>query len=150
MGGVASSPILANPSLLADGLRTPLDATLPTMTASNVGRQIKVSRVLSVKRDTKTGDKTIRLRDDQGRSVTLRLGPRQFSTLAKNVTAEQLALQPGRREAQERDSAPALIEAELRAAGGNVSRTARRLGVPRSTLRYWIGIYGLEGLVPLD
>ena len=92
----------------------------------------------------------IRLRDDRGQTVTLRLGPRQFSTLAKNVTAEQLALQPGSREAQERDSAPALIEAALQATGGNVSRASRRLGVPRGTLRYWIEIYGLEELVPLD
>ena len=120
------------------------------MAASKSSRQIHVSRVLSVKREPGTGDKIIRVKDVQGQTVTLRLGPRQFSTLAKNVTAEQLALQPGRREAQERDSAPALIAAELQAAGGNVSRTARRLGVPRSTLRYWIGIYGLEGLVPRD
>jgi DNA-binding NtrC family response regulator len=32
----------------------------------------------------------------------------------------------------------ALIASELQAAGGNVARTARRLGLPRSTLRHWI------------
>lgn len=35
------------------------------------------------------------------------------------------------------------IAAALLAEGGNVSRAARRLGVPRSTLRYWIDQYGL-------
>ncbi len=120
------------------------------MTASKTGRQINVSRVLSVKRDTETGDKMIRLRDDQGRTVTLRLGPRQFGTLVKRVTAERLRLQPGSRVAQERDGDRELIAAELQATGGNVLRASRRLGVPRSTLRYWIEMYGLEGLVPFD
>lgn len=32
----------------------------------------------------------------------------------------------------------ALIASELQATGGNVARTARRLGLPRSTLRHWI------------
>ena len=41
--------------------------------------------------------------------------------------------------------ASALIEC-----GGNVSRAARRLRVPRSTLRYRICRYGLESLIPRD
>ncbi len=42
------------------------------------------------------------------------------------------------------------IEAELLATGGNVSRVARRLGLPRSTLRYKIRQYGLLALIPND
>ena len=38
----------------------------------------------------------------------------------------------------------------LVASGGNVSRVARRLGLARSTLRYRIGIHGLESLIPTD
>jgi two-component system C4-dicarboxylate transport response regulator DctD len=36
------------------------------------------------------------------------------------------------------DDPVALIASELRATGGNVARAARRLGLPRSTLRHWI------------
>jgi DNA-binding NtrC family response regulator len=42
------------------------------------------------------------------------------------------------------------IDAVLRSTGGNISRAARRLGMPRSTLRYWIQIHGLGGLIPRD
>jgi DNA-binding NtrC family response regulator len=38
----------------------------------------------------------------------------------------------------------------LRQAGGNVSRTARRLGLSRSALRRRIRRYGLEALIPRD
>ena len=38
----------------------------------------------------------------------------------------------------------------LRSAGGNVSRAARRLGLPRSTLRHRIVRYGLRHLIPDD
>jgi DNA-binding NtrC family response regulator len=38
----------------------------------------------------------------------------------------------------------------LRDAGWNVTRAARRLGIPRSTLRYKIKRYGLESLIPKD
>jgi transcriptional regulator with PAS, ATPase and Fis domain len=38
----------------------------------------------------------------------------------------------------------------LRAAGGNVSRAARRLGIARSTLRWQIQRHGLQHLVPDD
>jgi len=37
-----------------------------------------------------------------------------------------------------------LIASELRATGGNVARAARRLGLPRSTLRHWIRRYGIR------
>jgi transcriptional regulator with GAF, ATPase, and Fis domain len=36
------------------------------------------------------------------------------------------------------------IASELRATGGNVASAARRLGLPRSTLRHWIRRYGIE------
>ncbi|MFQ5514077.1 MAG: sigma-54 interaction domain-containing protein [Myxococcota bacterium] len=42
------------------------------------------------------------------------------------------------------------IEQVLRAVGGNVTRAARRLGMPRGTLRYKIDRYGLGGLLPRD
>jgi DNA-binding NtrC family response regulator len=44
----------------------------------------------------------------------------------------------------------AVLEAELLAAGGNVSRVARRLRIARSTLRYRIRMHGLQSLIPKD
>jgi DNA-binding NtrC family response regulator len=44
----------------------------------------------------------------------------------------------------------ARIAAELVATGGNVSRAARRLGLPRTTLRHRIDRYALRGLIPRD
>ncbi len=43
-----------------------------------------------------------------------------------------------------------VLEEALRAAGGNISRAARRVGVARSTLRYRIERNGLGHLVPKD
>jgi DNA-binding NtrC family response regulator len=43
-----------------------------------------------------------------------------------------------------------LIEAELIAAGGNVARVARRLGIARSTLRYRMSLHELSGVIPED
>jgi transcriptional regulator with GAF, ATPase, and Fis domain len=45
---------------------------------------------------------------------------------------------------------PERIEAALRSTGGNISRAARRLGMPRSTLRYWIRVYDFGDLIPRD
>ncbi len=45
---------------------------------------------------------------------------------------------------------PGVIRAALAESGGNVTRAARRLGVPRSTLRYRIRKYGLDHLIPKD
>ncbi len=42
------------------------------------------------------------------------------------------------------------ISEALRAAGWNVTRASRRLGMARSTLRYKIKQYDLEGLIPKD
>jgi transcriptional regulator with GAF, ATPase, and Fis domain len=42
------------------------------------------------------------------------------------------------------------VAAVLRETGGNLSRSARRLGVPRSTLRWQVQRYGLQGLIPED
>lgn len=38
----------------------------------------------------------------------------------------------------------------LRSTGGNISRAARRIGIPRSTLRYWLARYSLEEVVIRD
>lgn len=48
------------------------------------------------------------------------------------------------------DSERDAVESVLRAVGGNVSRAARRLGVPRTTLRYRVRQLGLEHLLPRD
>ena len=42
------------------------------------------------------------------------------------------------------------IASALESTGGNVSRAARRLGLPRSTLRHKIKKYSLEALIPSD
>jgi len=47
-------------------------------------------------------------------------------------------------------SEPSRIAAVLRAVGGNVSRAARRLDLPRTTLRRRIRRYGLVALIPRD
>jgi len=44
----------------------------------------------------------------------------------------------------------AILESELGAAGGNISRVARRLGIARSTLRYRLARYDLDSLLPRD
>jgi DNA-binding NtrC family response regulator len=41
-----------------------------------------------------------------------------------------------------------LLEAELAAAGGNISRLARKLGVARSTLRYRIDLHNISRRTP--
>lgn len=43
-----------------------------------------------------------------------------------------------------------LISDILIETGGNIARAARRLEMPRSTLRYWIKRYGLGDLIPRD
>jgi len=42
------------------------------------------------------------------------------------------------------------LRAILGSAGGNIARAARRLRIPRSTLRYWIRRHGLAELLPRD
>jgi len=49
------------------------------------------------------------------------------------------------REVEARSIAGALL-----ASGGNLARAARRLGMPRSTLRYRVEVHGLVGLIPRD
>jgi transcriptional regulator with GAF, ATPase, and Fis domain len=63
-----------------------------------------------------------------------------------------LRLRSARGEAPSRGSNPvqeALVSALIES-GGNVSRAARRLRIPRSTLRYRICRYGLDSLIPRD
>jgi len=43
-----------------------------------------------------------------------------------------------------------LVSAVLRDVGGNIARASRRLGIPRSTLRYRIRRLGLDHLLPRD
>ena len=43
-----------------------------------------------------------------------------------------------------------IIASVLESTGGNVSRAARRLELPRSTLRYKIKKYALQDLIPND
>jgi transcriptional regulator of acetoin/glycerol metabolism len=65
---------------------------------------------------------------------------------------QDLRLRGARSEAPSRGSNPvqeALVSALIES-GGNVSRAARRLRIPRSTLRYRIGRYGLDSLIPRD
>ena len=49
------------------------------------GETIDVARVVSVGRDRKTGEAVIRLRDESGRWVALRLRERQLRTLGRGV-----------------------------------------------------------------
>jgi DNA-binding NtrC family response regulator len=48
------------------------------------------------------------------------------------------------------DDEAGMIRAALLDTGGNVTRAARRLGIPRGTLRYKIRRYGLGSLIPSD
>jgi transcriptional regulator with GAF, ATPase, and Fis domain len=75
-----------------------------------------------------------------GRRVTARDVERALARPAVAV-AEEPVEDPPEREA---------IADALLATGGNVRRTARRLGVARSTLRYRILRHGLEHLLPRD
>jgi len=49
------------------------------------GETIDVARVVSTGQDRKTGDAIVRVQDESGRIVALRLRPRQFKTLAIGV-----------------------------------------------------------------
>jgi transcriptional regulator of acetoin/glycerol metabolism len=48
------------------------------------------------------------------------------------------------------DDEAAMIRAALLDTGGNVTRAARRLGIPRGTLRYKIRRHDLGTLIPSD
>jgi DNA-binding NtrC family response regulator len=63
----------------------------------------------------------------------------ELASQAAPMTKRWLRTDVSRSRAVDREK----IAAALLAEGGNVSRAARRLGAPRSTLRYWIGRYGL-------
>jgi len=72
-----------------------------------------------------------------------RLAPRR--EFAERSPCEQIFETHGGAEPGRED-----LAAALDAAGGNVARVARRLGIPRSTLRYRIGKLGLDSLIPQD
>jgi DNA-binding NtrC family response regulator len=66
---------------------------------------------------------------------------------ALDPVAAQLGTQSTRASS---DLSRATIASVLAATGGNVSRAARRLGVPRTTLTYRIRVLGLDDRVPKD
>ncbi len=53
---------------------------------SHRGLAIHVDRILSVGRDRETGGAVIRLKDEEGRTIALRLYQRQARTLANGLT----------------------------------------------------------------
>jgi DNA-binding NtrC family response regulator len=67
------------------------------------------------------------------------LHPAESASQAAPMTERWLRTDVPRGNAVDRERVAEALLAE----GGNVSRAARRLGVPRSTLRYWIHRYGL-------
>jgi len=64
--------------------------------------------------------------------------------------AERLPLEPECEPSASDEAGDDVVAEVLRATGGNVARAARRLGVPRSTLRYRIQRAGLAALIPGD
>ncbi len=109
----------------------------------NAAREI--TRVVAVRRSA--GGVVVRLRDQLGRDLELRLGPRQLKTLTRTLL-EAIRGQAAKPRKQSRPrqarSEKAILRAELIACGGNILRMARRLGMARSTLRYRLKIHGLE------
>jgi transcriptional regulator with GAF, ATPase, and Fis domain len=67
--------------------------------------------------------------------VSIPEGPDTANPSWRDARAERLlaTVDPSRR-----------ISSELRVTGGNVAHAARRLGLPRSTLRHWIRRYGIR------
>jgi transcriptional regulator of acetoin/glycerol metabolism len=108
--------------------------------------KIDVARVVEIVLDSSTGETVIRFRDKRGRIVTTHLEKRQFNTLLKGVLSANRHREVSPRSSRGR-SERAILKAELTAAGGNVSRAARQLGMARSTLRYRLKIHGLEGMI---
>jgi DNA-binding NtrC family response regulator len=84
-----------------------------------------------------------------GRSRSARDAAEAGVRIDAALVGEALA-RTARRAASVRPDEREAIAAELRATGGNVRRAARRLGLPRSTLRYRIQRYALEHLLPDD
>lgn len=71
--------------------------------------------------------------------------PRQPQNGAPSQSPNVSAL-PAAGSATERE----ILEAALASSGGNVARVARRLGIPRSTLRYRLALHDLKSLIPTD
>jgi DNA-binding NtrC family response regulator len=82
------------------------------------------------------------------RSSSGRLDAEALSGSFERWPAAPVAQAPVLRDAG--DSQGERLAEALRAAGGNVARAARRLGLPRSTLRHRIERYGLRHLIPDD
>jgi DNA-binding NtrC family response regulator len=73
----------------------------------------------------------------------------QVSGLRHPGVARELAA-PRPLEAEGEGSERRRIASALIATGGNIARAARRLGMPRSTLRYRVRVQGLGSLIPKD
>jgi transcriptional regulator with GAF, ATPase, and Fis domain len=84
------------------------------------------------------------------RSVEDRLRSEGLTPLAVAETPRRGRAEPCRCERAPAESEPVRLASTLREVGGNVSRAARRLGMPRSTLRRRISRYGLIPLIPRD
>jgi hypothetical protein len=94
--------------------------------------KIDVSRILSIVRGSATGETVIRFRDKRGRIISAHLPKRQLNTLLKRTLAASRQREVAPRSRWDRQE-QAILKAELMAAGGNVSRAARRLG--------WLGVH---------
>jgi DNA-binding NtrC family response regulator len=72
------------------------------------------------------------------------------NNLIGNPTSIPISVSPQARKRLHSDRAEEkrFLEAELAAAGGNISRLARKLGIARSTLRYRISLHNLSRRIP--
>jgi DNA-binding NtrC family response regulator len=72
------------------------------------------------------------------------------NNLIGNPTNIPIPVNPQARELPRSDRAEEkrFLEAELAAAGGNISRLARKLGIARSTLRYRIFLHDISRQIP--
>ncbi|MGO9450867.1 MAG: sigma-54 interaction domain-containing protein [Candidatus Binataceae bacterium] len=80
----------------------------------------------------------------QGCAVSIPPQPSNF--LDGNVTSRDADTSPKEQWQPYRDQ----LAEVLRSTGGNISRAARRIGIPRSTLRYWLARYSLDEVVLRD
>jgi DNA-binding NtrC family response regulator len=72
------------------------------------------------------------------------------NNLIGNPTSIPISVSPQARKRLHSDRAEEkrFLEAELAAAGGNISRLARKLGIARSTVRYRISLHNLSRRIP--
>jgi len=79
------------------------------------------------------------------------LEPEDVAELTGEEPDEERSAEPRISEARrEIEDEERLLRTVLEETGGNVARAARRLGIPRGTLRYRIEKFSLQGLIPKD